>query len=129
MLGILNMASGTALKILSSICLLAELTSSMPSFDHGVFDDGALLPLGGILAPRSEPIEIRGVYGGRKKRYIVEREETSKCCREKVICFPSIGQILKDCKCQKCPTGFPALGGTSCQDNCPEGKDAFVSPG
>ncbi|KAF2824666.1 hypothetical protein CC86DRAFT_296063 [Ophiobolus disseminans] len=95
----------------------------MPSFDHGSFDGASLLPLGGILNARSEPLEIRGVYGGRKKRYIVERQESSACCKEKAVCLPSLGQILKDCKCQKCPTGFPALGGTSCQDSCPEGQE------
>lgn len=90
----------------------------MPSFDHG-----SLIPLGGVLQPRSFPLEIRGVYGGRKKRYIVEREEAacSKECKEKPVCLPTLGEIIKDCKCQKCPTGVPALDGKTCEENCSQG--------
>jgi hypothetical protein len=112
-------------KALVCISLLASPTFSMPSFDHGSFEGAALLALGSVLKPRAEPFEIRGVYGGRKKRYIVERDEPRSCCKETLICWPSVGMILKDCKCQKCPTGFPALGGNSCQDNCPDGKTSF----
>ncbi|KAF2824662.1 hypothetical protein CC86DRAFT_395146 [Ophiobolus disseminans] len=37
--------------------------------------------------------------------------------------MPTLGEIIKDCKCQKCPTGVPAVGGSSCQDNCPSGQE------
>ncbi|KAH7346963.1 hypothetical protein BKA66DRAFT_614464 [Pyrenochaeta sp. MPI-SDFR-AT-0127] len=92
----------------------------MPSFDHS-----SLLPLGSVLNTRSLPFEIRGVYGGRKKRYIVERDEAacSRECKEKPICFPTLGEIIKDCKCQKCPTGVPALDGNTCEENCPQGQE------
>ncbi|KAH8711914.1 hypothetical protein GQ44DRAFT_626345 [Phaeosphaeriaceae sp. PMI808] len=78
-----------------------------------------------MLDSRSGPFEIRGVYGGRKKRYIVEREETAcfRTCKEKPICLPTLGEIIKDCKCQKCPTGVPALDGGSCEENCPNGHE------
>ena len=99
----------------------------MPPFNHGSFDSGSILPLGGVLNVRSEPLEIRGVYGGRRKLYIVERDEDSACCKEKVICLPTLGQIIKDCKCQKCDKGVPALGGSSCQDNCPEGASKLLN--
>jgi hypothetical protein len=118
------MAPGAVLKSLCLLWLLAQTAFSMPSFDHGSFDDGSLLAFGSVLHPRSEPYEIRGVYGGRKKRFIVEREEPSSCskeCKEKIICMPTIGMILKDCKCQKCPTGVPTIDGKSCQDDCPQG--------
>tara|TARA_R110002003_G_scaffold9_5_gene392 strand:- start:25449 stop:25853 length:405 start_codon:yes stop_codon:yes gene_type:complete len=120
------MASHPRLKALVCLYLLTRTTFSMPSFDHGSFDEGSLLRLGGILYPRSEPFEIRGVYGGRKKRYIVERDEPSACskeCKEKPICMPTLGEIIKDCKCQKCPlNSIPGIGGSSCEENCPEGK-------
>lgn len=118
------MASDTKSKALVSLCLFMGSTISMPSFDHGSFDSGSILPLGGMLNTRPQPLEIRGVYGGRKKRYIVERDEPNACsseCRNKPLCLPTLGQIIKDCKCQQCPTGVPALDGKSCQDNCPDG--------
>jgi hypothetical protein len=64
------MASHSAYKTLVIFCLLARPTQSMPSFDHGSFDSASVLALGNVLNPRSEPFEIRGVYGGRKKRYV-----------------------------------------------------------
>jgi hypothetical protein len=117
------MATNALLRALTCLCLLTGTTLSMPSFDHGSFDDGSLLRLGGSLTPSTGPIEIRGVYGGQKKRYILEREEAacSRECREKPICLPTLGEIVKDCKCQKCGTGIPALDGNSCQDDCPDG--------
>lgn len=117
------MASDSTYKTLLIFCLLARPSHSMPSFDHGSFDSASVLALGSVLNPRSEPFEIRGVYGGRKKRFIVQRDEPSSCCKGKVTCIPSIGQILKDCKCSKCPPGlFPAFG-TDCQDKCPDGME------
>jgi hypothetical protein len=118
------MTMGKVLRALGLLASLLHAISAMPSFDHGSFNDGSLLTFGSILHPRSEPFEIRGVYGGRKKRYIVEREAPSSCskeCKEKVICLPTLGNIIKDCKCQKCPTGVPALDGKSCQENCAKG--------
>ena len=43
-------------------------------------------------------MEIRGVYGGRKKRYIVERAAPacSKECKEKPICMPTLGEVIKE---------------------------------
>jgi hypothetical protein len=112
----------------SYLCIGVAL--SMPSFDHGSLHDGSLLTFGEVLTPRAGPFEIRGVQGGRKKRYIIERQEPNTCskkCTQKPICLPTLGQIIKDCKCEKCPTGIPALDGMSCQDNCPEGKEATAS--
>jgi hypothetical protein len=108
-----------ALRALGVLGLLIHTISSMPSFDNDSFKDGSLLTFGSVLHSRAEPYEIRGVHGGRKKRYIVEREEPSSCSKE-VICLPTLGNIIKDCKCQKCPIGVPALDGKSCQDNCPQ---------
>jgi len=115
------MAPDIVLKALVCLGLLAGTTVSMPSFDQGSFDSGSILPLGGILNARSDgPFEVRGVYGGRKKRYIVERKEA--CCKNKPICLSVVGEFIKDCKCTKCPAGkVPAPGGASCQDNCPQG--------
>jgi hypothetical protein len=121
-----TMAADTLLKALAMVCLLVGTTLSMPSFDSGSFDDGSLLNLNGILTPRSEPFEIRGVYGGRKKRYIVERK--AACCRQKPLCLPTLGQFIKECKCEKCPTGIPALDGLSCTENCPEGTVTTLDP-
>ena len=115
------MTTNALLRALAIFCLLAGTTLSMPSFDTGSFEDGSSLNLGGILTPRSGPFEIRGVYGGRRKRYIVERQE--KCCKVKVFCKHTLGQFINDCKCEKCPNGFPALDGKSCNENCPEGSD------
>lgn len=105
-------------RLAASIMLLTGLTYGMPSFDVAPF-----LSSGGIFMPNTFPMEIRGVHGGRKKRYIIEREEPScsKECKEKPICLPTLGEIIKDCKCQKCGTGVPALDGSSCEENCPEG--------
>jgi hypothetical protein len=125
-----DMASSSVFKVLTCLSLLIGTALSIPSFDHGSFDDGSFLALGSFLHPRSEPFEIRGVYGGRKKRYIVERQEPSACpkeCKQKPLCMPTLGEIVKDCACQKCPTGIPALDGKSCQDNCPQGKLAFLT--
>ncbi|KAH7090486.1 hypothetical protein FB567DRAFT_617949 [Paraphoma chrysanthemicola] len=45
-------------------------------------------------------------------------------CKEKVICFPTLGEIIKDCKCQKCPlNSIPGVGGNACEENCPEGQE------
>ncbi|KAH5220169.1 hypothetical protein HBI25_187400 [Parastagonospora nodorum] len=112
--------SSTSLRLLAPLLLLTYVCHAMPSFDHG-----SLSPLGSVLNPRSFPIEIRGVYGGRKKRYIVERDAPacSKECKEKPICIPTLGEIIKDCKCQKCPTGVPTLDGNNCEENCPKGQE------
>jgi hypothetical protein len=109
-------------QLLSCMLLLAGTSLAIPSFDHA-----SLSPFGNVLSPRTFPMEIRGVYGGRKKRYIVEREEPacSKECRNKPLCFPTLGEILKDCKCQKCGTKVPTLDGSNCEDNCPQGTVCY----
>jgi hypothetical protein len=124
------MAASSVFKVLTCLCLLTRTALSIPSFDHGSFDDGSFLALGSFLHPRSETFEIRGVYDGRKKRYIVERQEASACskeCKQKPLCMPTLGEIVKDCACQKCPTGIPALDGKSCEENCPQGKVSFLT--
>jgi hypothetical protein len=96
---------------------------ALPSLDHTSFDDARKLrALGSMRDPSIGDLVIRGVHGGRKKRYVIERQDNRKCCRGK-ICLSVMGEILdKDCKCRKCPTGVPALDGKICQDNCPDGK-------
>ncbi|KAH7109472.1 hypothetical protein B0J11DRAFT_499781 [Dendryphion nanum] len=92
-----------------------------PSVSAPEFNGLNLIPYGGIKAPSTGHLEIRGVLGGRKKRYIFKREEPGRaCCREK-FCLSLLGEILdKDCKCQKCPIPkVPELSGKDCQDECP----------
>lgn len=118
------MAAITILKPMACLYLLIGIALSIPSFDHGSFDDGSLLPIRGAFMPRAAPFEIRGVQGGRKKRYIVEREEPSACskeCSQRPVCLPTLGEVIKDCKCKRCVSGIPAPDGKSCQENCPEG--------
>jgi hypothetical protein len=120
------MVTITLLRALSFLCVFVGTTVSRPSIDYGSFDDGSLLPLGSMLHARSEPIEIRGVYGGRKKRYIIERDETAKACRrkcssdadklKKTMCLLPKMWSSKKCKCIKC-----ALGRKTCDDECPKG--------
>jgi hypothetical protein len=110
------------LQLLALSLLLSGATRAIPSIEHDALDDRGILPLGGVLDPSAQHLEIRGVVGGRKTRYILEREEKKKCCRKK-LCLSVMGEILdKDCKCKKCPTGVPALDGRSCQDACPAGR-------
>lgn len=95
---------------------------AIPPVDRGGLIGRDILPMGGILSPRGGILEVRSVYGGRKKRYIIEQRAKKQCCREK-ICLSIMGEILdKDCKCKKCPTGVPALDGKSCQNDCPQGS-------
>jgi hypothetical protein len=120
------MVSTAILRALGYLCVFFGTTVSRPSTDYGSFDDVSILPLGGMLHARSEPIEIRGVYGGRKKRYIIEREEPSKACKikcsglvdtvQKAKCFPPKYWNKKKCKCEDCP-----LGRKVCNDDCPKG--------
>lgn len=109
------------LKGLAWISLLGGLSFAMPSSNDGL-DLDAILPLHGMLSPRSEPLEVRGVYGGRKKRYIVERAAPT-CCTNNMKCNATTGEHLdNDCKCTKCKTGnFPTTDGRSCTDKCPHG--------
>jgi hypothetical protein len=116
------MAPITVLKSLSWLVLFSKNFAVLanPSADSlSPLDSHAL----SLLHARSSPLEIRGVYNGRKRRYIVERQDDSrKCCKEK-LCLTLMGQILdENCKCEKCVTGFPALDGKSCQEDCPDSK-------
>jgi hypothetical protein len=106
------------------VIFLAGTSFAVPSFDHT-----SLSSFGSVLSPKTFPMEIRGVYGGRKRRYIVERDEPacSKECRNKPPCFPTLGEIVKDCQCQKCGTKVPTLDGKNCEDNCPQGTACYTS--
>jgi hypothetical protein len=110
------------LKALVWAPLFGGISLAMPSSNDNGLDLRAILPMNGMLNPRSEPLEIRGVYGGKKKRYIIETRAPRQCC-EKKKCKPTIGEFLNDdCKCAKCPAGkFPSKDGRSCLDRCPEG--------
>jgi hypothetical protein len=113
------MAPGTTLKSLTTLLFFIAPALAVPSIENLSFDSNAL----SLLHARSGPLEVRGVYGGRKKRYLIERQDSTRsCCREK-LCLTVIGQILDhNCKCEKCVTGFPALDGRSCQEKCPDGE-------
>ncbi|KAF2749770.1 hypothetical protein M011DRAFT_456536 [Sporormia fimetaria CBS 119925] len=99
------------------------LVSAILSFDHIRFDDlSSAGAMGTLRNPTVGNLVIRGVSGGRRKRYIIKREEDRLCCRDK-LCPSVLGQILdRDCSCKKCPTGVPALDGRTCQENCPQGQ-------
>lgn len=119
-----NISFGAVFILLACSLSLTVTTVAMPSMVQFSNDTGSVSSVHDMLDARSDPLEIRGVYGGRHKRYILERADAGSCsreCKEKPICLPTFGEIIKDCKCQKCPTGVPALGGDSCQDTCPEG--------
>jgi hypothetical protein len=127
------MVSSTLLRALSCLCVFVGTTVSRPSVDYGSFDGDSLLPLGGMLHARSEPIEIRGVYGGRKKRYIIERGTTPNACKKKCnaaeallkskLCFPGTYFDKSDskCKCVKCKAGRP-----TCEDDCEQGNATIL---
>ena len=117
------MVTITLLRALSCLCIFVGTSVSRPSIDYGSFDDGSILPLGGMLHARSEPIEIRGVYGGRKKRYVIERAPAPNpkaCCvngkKEKEKCKAPKTWNSRKCKCLKC-----AVGKKDCDDECPKG--------
>jgi hypothetical protein len=124
------MVTTTLLKALGCLCVFVGTTVSRPSIDYGSFDHGSLLPLVGMHQARSEPFETRGVYGGRKKRYIIEREEPAKACKKKdkkcdtpeevaskkLLCLPGNGFDIRQCKCVKCKPGR-----ATCEDDCEQG--------
>ncbi|KAF1999307.1 hypothetical protein P154DRAFT_577029 [Amniculicola lignicola CBS 123094] len=94
---------------------------AIPSISNGGFDGSSLLPYGGILNPSSGRLEIRGVVGGRKKRYIIEREGAKSCCKDK-LCKSLLGEILeKNCKCKACPLGQVPFSASQCKNECPSG--------
>ncbi|KAI8935008.1 hypothetical protein NX059_008674 [Plenodomus lindquistii] len=98
----------------------------MPSIDHIPIDRLSMWNPHKELRASFAPLEIRGVYGGRKRRYVIERAEGGSCpreCKKKIVCLPTLGEVLNDCKCRKCPTGFPALDGKSCAEKCPDGQE------
>lgn len=115
------MSSNVFLQALVWVSLLGGSSLAIPSSNDGL-DLNGLLPLNGMLSPRSEPLEIRGVYGGRKKRYIVERAAPT-CCSNNKKCNAAIGEYLDNsCKCKKCGPGkFPTADGRLCADRCPDG--------
>ncbi|KAF2653778.1 hypothetical protein K491DRAFT_717745 [Lophiostoma macrostomum CBS 122681] len=108
------------------LCFLLPVPSvfTSPSVSHASLQELGLLPYGSDLVSRSaNHLEIRGVVDGRQKRYIIKRDDSSKCCRDKT-CKSLYGEFLdgNDRKCKKCPTGqVPAVGGTLCQNDCPSG--------
>jgi hypothetical protein len=129
------MVTTTLLRALGCLCVFVGTTVSRPSIDYGSFDDASILPLGGMLHARSEPIEIRGVYGGRKKRYIIERDEPPKACKKKdkcdfveqqfksKFCIPGtyFDKSDKKCRCVPCKKGRP-----TCADECDQGNATML---
>ncbi|KAF2449702.1 hypothetical protein P171DRAFT_405159 [Karstenula rhodostoma CBS 690.94] len=96
----------------------------MPSSDYGSLDNDGILPLGVSLNPTADNIEFKGVYSGRKVRYVVERAPEKQCCRNKPLCLNILGEIYEECKCKKCsPAQVPSSSGKSCQDNCADGQE------
>ncbi|KAF2874713.1 hypothetical protein BDV95DRAFT_615994 [Massariosphaeria phaeospora] len=99
--------------------------STIPAISNADLDGFGLLPYGGVVSRSTGThLEIRGVVGGRKKRYIIERAESKKCCRDKPFCRNLLGEIMdKNCKCNSCGIGkVPNLAGTDCTDDCPQGS-------
>jgi hypothetical protein len=85
---------------LAALFYLIGSSAAAPSVSEEL--EGSVLPFGAIDNPGSEHLVIRGVVGGRKKRYVIERQEKKKCCREK-MCLSLKAEIMdKDCKCKKC---------------------------
>ena len=66
--------------------------------------NGQLLPFGAsVINSDSDHLAVRGVVGGRKKRYVIERDEERRCCRQKQCLSLKAEFLDKDCKCNKCP--------------------------
>ena len=89
-------------RALIPLLIFINPKSAIPSSSYSDIDNDALLALGGTVFLRAEPLEICGVYNGRKKRYIVDRDERRKCCRDK-ICLSVMGEILDKDPKGKCP--------------------------
>ncbi|KAF2175663.1 hypothetical protein K469DRAFT_701579 [Zopfia rhizophila CBS 207.26] len=123
---------------LLSILLLAGNSFAAPSFSSGNLDSLSLVPIGGHLdlrglnALNAPSLEIRGVVGGRKKRFVVVRAEEKDACCPDSKCSRAKNEITTkgDCKCKTCPAGTkPNTRGDKCEksepneeDNCPKGK-------
>ena len=95
------------LEIFLCLALPIAPVIASPSVSHASLEELGLLPYGSDLVSRSaNHLEIRGVVEGRQKRYIIRREESGKCCREKT-CKSLYGEYLdgNECKCKNCPAG------------------------
>jgi hypothetical protein len=121
------MGRNVFLKALIWVPLLGGVSLAMPSSNNDL-NLRSILPLNDLLIPRSEPLEIRGVYGGKKRRYIILPRASSTCCK-KPKCKATIGEFLdENCKCAKCKAGtFPSIDGLLCTDKCPQGKSSARS--
>jgi len=119
-----KMSRGALFNFLVCSLSLAVTTIGMPMTAPFSIRNGSMISAYDKIDVGSHPLEIRGVYGGRKRRYIIEKAKPGSCphkCKEKPICLPTFGEIIKDCRCQKCLTGVPDPRGNFCQETCPEG--------
>ncbi|ORY14931.1 hypothetical protein BCR34DRAFT_598835 [Clohesyomyces aquaticus] len=104
------------------LSFISELSFCYSTSEYGAFDGNSIFSLGGVLNPRTDNYEIRGVHGGKKKRYVIaKRAKGRKCCGSKIYLSVMRETLDKNCKRKKCPTGVPSLDGESCQDKCPDG--------
>ncbi|KAF2727766.1 hypothetical protein EJ04DRAFT_557174 [Polyplosphaeria fusca] len=125
------------------ILFLFQTSSAAPSIS-GNLDSLSLLAIGGNLSLRDlnardgPDLEIRGVVGGRKKRFVISRQNNGNNGNQNDMCCTNMAKSdctknkpqgylqRSDCSCQVCPKGKkPNPNKTGCEDDkdvCPAGQ-------